>query len=100
MPRWRALVVLAVLIALAATGAGELASQAQQKPAATSTDWPQWRGPTRDGSVAATLPAQWPEVLKKRWEGPVGAGHASPVVSGNRVVMIAREGDHEIVRAL
>ena len=94
------LVVSAVLTALAAAGGGEVVSQAQQKPAATGTDWPQWRGPKRDGSVGAALPAQWPEALKKRWEIPVGAGHASPVVSGNRVVVIAREGDQEIVRAL
>ena len=82
----RALVVLAVLSAL--------------QPAATSTDWPQWRGPNRDGSIGAALPAQWPEALTKRWEIPVGTGHASPVVSGNRVVVIARQGDEEIVRAL
>ena len=92
-------VALAVLTALAAVG-GEVVSQAQQKPAAINTDWPQWRGPTRDGSVGAALPAQWPEALTKRWEIPVGSGHASPVVSGNRVVVIAREGDQEIVRAL
>src|SRR5262245_49363339 len=63
-------------------------------------DWPQWRGPTRDGFVSDALPAQWPEALTKRWEIPVGAGHASPVVSGNRVVVIAREGDQEVVRSL
>jgi outer membrane protein assembly factor BamB len=96
----RALVVSAVLTALAAAGGGEVFSQAQQKPAATITDWPQWRGPKRDGSVDAPLPAEWPEALKKRWETPVGTGHASPVVSGNRVVVIAREGDQELVRAL
>jgi outer membrane protein assembly factor BamB len=67
---------------------------------AAGTDWPQWRGPHRDGSIAAALPAQWPEALTKRWEVPVGAGHASPVVSGNRVVVITREGHEEIVRAL
>jgi outer membrane protein assembly factor BamB len=69
-------------------------------PAAAGTDWPQWRGPNRDGSVDAALPAQWPATLTKRWEIPVGAGHASPVVSGNRVVVIARQGEEEIVRAL
>jgi outer membrane protein assembly factor BamB len=73
---------------------------ARQKPAATGSDWPQWRGPRRDGSVPAALPAQWPHALTKRWETPVGTGHASPVVSNNRVVVIAREGDREIVRAL
>src|SRR5687768_11937196 len=96
----RAVKLLAVVAALAAAGGGAIVSQAQQKPAATGTDWPQWRGPRRDGSVDAALPAQWPDALKKRWEVPVGAGHASPVVSGNRVVIIAREGDQEIVRAL
>src|SRR5678815_966006 len=80
--------VLAVLTSLAVAGAQ------------TRTDWPQWRGPNRDGSVLAALPDQWPDALKKRWETPVGAGHASPVVSGNRVVVIARQGDEEIVRAL
>ena len=89
-----------VLTALAAVGGGEVVSQAQQKPAAAGADWPQWRGPNRDGSVLAALPAQWPEALKKRWETPVGDGHASPVVSGNRAVVIARQGDQEIVRAL
>lgn len=92
--------VAAALIALAAISAGDVVSQAQQQPAAAGTDWPQWRGPDRDGSVVATLPDEWPEALKKRWETPVGIGHASPVVSGNRVVVIAREGEQEIVRAL
>ena len=69
-------------------------------PGATGADWPQWRGPTRDGFVNTALPTEWPQALKKRWEMPVGIGHASPVVSGNRVVVLAREGDHEIVRAL
>ncbi|HUR21998.1 MAG TPA: PQQ-binding-like beta-propeller repeat protein [Vicinamibacterales bacterium] len=70
------------------------------QPTATGTDWPQWRGPRRDGFVDAALPTQWPDALKKRWEIPVGAGYASPVVSGNRVVVIARQGEEEIVRAL
>jgi len=96
----RALVTPALLIALAAAGGSELASQAQQTAGAAGIDWPQWRGPTRDGSVDAALPSQWPQTLKKRWETRVGAGHASPVVSGNRVVVIAREGDQEVVRAL
>jgi outer membrane protein assembly factor BamB len=66
----------------------------------TSTDWPQWRGPNRDGSIGATLPSQWPDTLTKRWEISVGSGHASPVVSGNRVVVMSRQGEDEIVRAL
>jgi outer membrane protein assembly factor BamB len=92
-------VALAVAIVLPAVGGG-MVSQAQLQPVATSTDWPQWRGPSRDGSILVALPAEWPKVLTKRWETPVGAGHASPVVSGNRVVVIARDGEQEIVRAL
>ena len=80
--------------------AGGAAVLQAKQPAAAGRDWPQWRGPNRNGSVLAALPAQWPEALKKRWEIPVGTGHAGPVVSGNRVVVIAREGDQEIVRAL
>jgi outer membrane protein assembly factor BamB len=86
----RALVVSAALMTLAAAATVEAISQ----------NWPQWRGPGRDGSITVALPAQWPEALKKRWQVAVGAGHASPVVSGNRVVVLAREGDQEIVRAL
>jgi hypothetical protein len=92
--------VLAALTALAAGGMGGLVSQARQKPPATAADWPQWRGPNRDGSIGAVLPSRWPEALKKRWEIPVGSGHASPIVSGNRVVVFAREDDQEIVRAI
>ena len=91
--------VLAVLTALAAAGAVDDVSRAQQA-AAPSTDWPQWRGPARDGLVGASLPSVWPEALKKNWESTVGTGHASPVVSGNRVVVIARQDNEEIVRAL
>lgn len=90
-----ALILLASLVAI---GAGDAVFRAQQ-PNAANADWPQWRGLRRDGSVDA-LPAQWPEALTKRWELQVGVGHASPVVAGNRVVAIAREGDQEIVRAL
>jgi outer membrane protein assembly factor BamB len=91
---------LGLVTTLAAAGAAGMVSQAQQKATDPGTDWPQWRGPRRDGSLDAPLPAQWPEALKKRWEMPVGAGHASPVVSGDKVVVMARQGDQEIVRAL
>ena len=35
--------------------------EAQAQPA--PTDWPQWRGPGRDGAVASFIePAAWPEL--------------------------------------
>src|SRR5262245_4794060 len=96
----RSLRVSALLLCWVACVSGQGQSEPPQQSVATSTDWPQWRGPRRDGSVDAALPAQWPASLKKRWEVPVGDGHASPVVSGNRVVVISREDEREVVRAL
>lgn len=62
--------------------------------------WPQWRGPARDGVASSfTPPAAWPAQLTKRWEAPVGAGHSSPVISGNRVVLHSRQGNREVIAA-
>jgi outer membrane protein assembly factor BamB len=78
--------------------AGLALSPVQTTP--PSSDWPQWRGPRRDGSIAAELPAEWPAALTKRWETVAGAGHSSPVVAGNRVVVFARQNDREVTLAL
>ena len=68
---------------------------------ATAQDFPQWRGPNRDGIVTGfTAPATWPAQLKQRWKIQVGAGHASPVVVGQRVYLHSRVDDNEIVRAV
>jgi outer membrane protein assembly factor BamB len=48
---------------------------------------------------AFTPPSTWPAQLNKRWEVTVGVGHASPVVSGNHVVVHTRQGNREIVAA-
>ncbi len=61
-------------------------------------DWPQWRGPNRDGSATDT-PKEWPAELKKAWKVEVGEGHASPVFAGWRVFTLTRVGDEEVVRA-
>ncbi len=50
-------------------------------------DWPQWRGPNRDGvwketGILKTIPA---DGLKFRWRIPVGPGWSSPVVVRGRV---------------
>lgn len=67
-----------------------------QSPAA----WPQWRGPARDGVASAFTPPQtWPSQLTRQWEISVGVGHASPVISGTRVVVHSRQGNREIIAA-
>jgi outer membrane protein assembly factor BamB len=68
---------------------------------AAAGDWPQWRGPHRDGQAdPADLPQAWPEELEPEWQLTVGEGHASPVVSGDRVYVFSREDEHEIARAV
>jgi outer membrane protein assembly factor BamB len=62
---------------------------------AHAADWPQFRGPDRDGVWSeAGIPETFPiGGLKVRWRAPVGFGHASPVVAGGRVFLIGSEED-------
>jgi outer membrane protein assembly factor BamB len=64
-------------------------------------DWPQWRGPARDGlAPGLTAPKSWPKEPKRAWRVTVGAGHSSPVVAGGRVFTFTRVGEDEVVSAL
>lgn len=54
----------------------------------TAGDWPQWRGPNRDGiSLERGLIKEWPESGPPRvWQvETVGAGYSSIAVKGNRI---------------
>ncbi|MBI1918286.1 MAG: PQQ-binding-like beta-propeller repeat protein [Planctomycetes bacterium] len=56
-------------------------------------DWPQWRGPNRDGAwnetgILESFPA---DGLKVRWRVPVGWGWSSPVVAQGRVYLADSE---------
>jgi outer membrane protein assembly factor BamB len=87
-----------VLVTLVTQAGTRVYSQAGTVAAA---DWPQWRGPQRDGSVGSfTPPASWPDTLTQRWKVDVGLGYATPLVVGNRIYMFSREGDDEVLRAL
>lgn len=67
---------------------------------AMGADWPQWRGPERDGVAPGfQAPKAWPEKLAKVWSVEVGGGLASPVVAGDRAYVLSRRGDEEIVSA-
>jgi outer membrane protein assembly factor BamB len=56
----------------------------------SAKDWPQWRGPNRDGEVSdpqhslKSLPTD-PKVL---WKVAATDGHASPVISGGKLVYL------------
>ncbi|HEV7682626.1 MAG TPA: PQQ-binding-like beta-propeller repeat protein [Pyrinomonadaceae bacterium] len=62
-------------------------------------DWPQWRGPNRDGSAPA-LPAELPKILKEEWKVTVGVGHSSPVISKGKIYVFARQGEAETLLCL
>jgi len=67
---------------IAVCGVGHLAAD----------DWPQWRGPARDGTwseqgILEKFPAGGPPV---RWRAPVGPGYSGPAVAGGRVFVLDR----------
>jgi outer membrane protein assembly factor BamB len=88
----RSLLVQLLVLALSGSVPGRSAT----------ADWPQWRGPTRDGKIAVgsrapnSLPAD-PNVL---WRLPVGEGLASPIVAGGKVFAIDNAEGEETIHAL
>jgi outer membrane protein assembly factor BamB len=84
---------------IAAWGASLLGWLLLAAPGASSMeDWPQWRGPHRDGhAVGVTAPAVWPKQLQKRWQVEVGLGHASPVVANEKIYVFTRRGEDEVL---
>jgi len=64
-------------------------------------DWPQWRGPRRDGSLTSFAePKVWPETLTQRWKITVGEGYSTPIVVGSRVYQFSRQAENEVLRAI
>ena len=66
-------------------------------------DWPQWRGPTRDGHTSGKT---WPEKLtpenfKLLWREKLAKGYPGPIISKDRVfVAESKDKKFGIVRAL
>lgn len=67
----------------------------------SAQDWPQWRGPNRDGAATGFAePQTWPEALKQQWKIDIGLGYANPLLVGNRLYTFTRQGNDEVVQAL
>ncbi len=67
---------VAVVLALMAMCLGSISQTAAQ-------DWPQWRGPDRDGIVSDfDAPGQWPAELTQKWRVTVGLGDSTPALVG------------------
>jgi outer membrane protein assembly factor BamB len=72
--------------------------------AASTSDWPQWRGPQRNGISQETgLLKQWPaEGPKLLWQiNDIGDGFSTPSVVGRRIYLMSNRGmENEFVQAL
>jgi outer membrane protein assembly factor BamB len=66
-------------------------------------DWPQWRGPQRNGvSAEKGLLAEWPKAGPRLiWQvADLGAGYSTPAVVGDRLYVLGNEGlENEFVQA-
>lgn len=85
----RIVVVAWITIVVAAAGARLSADQ-----------WTGWRGAARTGVSTAAVPATLATKASEAWAVPVGIGHASPLVDGQRVYVFARRGEQEVAQAL
>jgi len=64
-------------------------------------DWPQWRGPNRDGKVTGfTAPKAWPAELAQKWKVTVGAGDAAPALVGDKLYVFTRQDADEVTLCL
>lgn len=70
--------------------------------AASATDWPQWRGPSRSGHapLSTPVPSTLPKEVKPVWKVAVGGGHSSPVLAGNKLVYLDENGTREVAHVL
>ena len=69
-----------------------------------AADWPQWRGPQRDGTTQETgLLKQWPaDGPRMLWKNDaVGGGYSTPSIVGNKIYLLSNQGlENEFVAAL
>jgi len=68
-----------------------------------ATDWPGWRGPTRDGIAAPgqNPPLHWSETEGVLWRVPLpGRGHGSPTVVGDRIYLATADTENQSVLCL
>jgi outer membrane protein assembly factor BamB len=76
---------------------------ASQLPSNAAVDWPQWRGPQRNGLTTETgLLSQWPgEGPPRLWSvSTVGGGYGSVAVSGDRIFVQGSSGQQSVLHVL
>ena len=65
-------------------------------------DWPQWRGPRRDGvwREEGILERFDEPRLRPRWSAPIGGGYSGPTVASGRVYVMDRPKGRSVERVL
>ena len=63
-------------------------------------DWPQWRGPQRDGvwretGITDKLDVDGDGRIRLKWSAPIAAGYSQPTVAGDRVYVTDRVDEPE-----
>lgn len=111
---WLSLVLLVIVAALTAyvlfekdsakgeiddARLNELRNASLPETSSSPGDWPQWRGPRRDGvSTEKGLLAVWPaDGPKELWRQTTGKGFSCLAVSRGRVFTIFQDGDSESI---
>lgn len=66
----------------------------------SAQDFPQWRGPNRDGVIPGfSVPEVWPDELSLVWSVEAGAGLSSPIIVGDRIFLFTRDAEEEVLTA-
>src|ERR1043165_8395297 len=69
--------------------------------AARADDWPQWRGPNRNGISRETgWQAQWSSPPTKLWQAGVGVGYSSEAVANGRLYTMGNVDETDYVYCL
>ncbi len=95
---------LRIIITALCLGLSAVSFTRSSNLAASTSDWPQWRGPERNGiSQEKGLLKQWPnEGPKLLWQAnDIGDGYSTPSVVGTRIYLMSNRGyENEFVQAL
>ena len=65
-------------------------------------NWPQWRGPNRDGiSKETNLPAQWTTKKNMAWIAPMpGMGSSTPAIWEDKIFLTSEDGTDLVLLCL
>ena len=88
-------------LAAAAAAAGPPSPRPQESRDSGAANWPQWRGPNRDGTTPETVATNWPDGRPREiWRADVGLGHAPVSVAAGRAVTLGHTGQNDRVWCL